>query len=135
MDAHSSDRIHKKTHLTPTLPWSVDRWGRLIVGASILFFMVLGLLVHPLWLWGSVLAAINLIATSLTNRCPMHALLMRLGAVEREDLFWPGGRLRNQKRSEKIEVNQMHDDALYDQPPYALIKKLAKEASHVGERS
>lgn len=72
-------------------PWSVDRWGRLIAGVSVLVCTALGLLHHQLWLVGSLACAFNLVLTSFTDRCAVRALLCRLGAREREDLFFPGG--------------------------------------------
>ncbi|MCK6473377.1 MAG: DUF2892 domain-containing protein [Planctomycetes bacterium] len=76
---------------TRDVPWSVDRWGRLIAGASVLVCTALGLLHHQLWLVGSLMCAFNLVLTSITDRCAVRALLRRLGAREREDLFLPGG--------------------------------------------
>ncbi len=73
------------------VPWSVDRWGRLLAGSGILGFTVLGMCVHPAWFAGTLLASLNLLITSFTNRCIFHDVLIRLGAKEREDLFLPGG--------------------------------------------
>jgi hypothetical protein len=70
--------------------WSVERLGRLICGASLLMFGGLTF-VHPAWLIGTLLCAANLVITSITDRCALRALLLRLGAREREDLFLPGG--------------------------------------------
>lgn len=78
-------------------PWSVDRWGRLIAGAAVLACTALGLLHHQLWLAGSLACAFNLVLTSFTDRCAVRALLRRLGAHEREDLFLPGGAPRPSK--------------------------------------
>lgn len=75
-------------------PWSVDRWGRFLAGAGILATTTLGIAHHPAWLLGTLLASLNLVVTSLTDRCPLHDLLIRLGAKEREDLFLPGGLFR-----------------------------------------
>lgn len=75
-------------------PWPVDRWGRFLSGATMLGLTALALLVHPAWAWGGLLVAANLVFTSVTDRCPLHDLLIRLGAREREDLFHPGGELR-----------------------------------------
>ena len=71
--------------------WSVDRWGRLLVGVVVVAGVVLGLLHHPAWLIMLLLLAGNLIVTSFTDRCVVHDTLIRLGAREREDLFLPGG--------------------------------------------
>lgn len=75
-------------------PWSVDRWGRLLAGLAVLSFATLGICHHALWMLGAVAVAGNLLLTSLTDRCPIRAVLLRLGAREREDLFYPGGRPR-----------------------------------------
>lgn len=83
-------------------PWSVDRWGRLLAGFGILLLTALGLLHHTAWLAGTLLASSNLVITSLTNRCPLHDLLIRLGAQEREDLYLPGGSVRPQVVRELI---------------------------------
>ncbi len=55
---------------------------------------VLGIVLHPAWLAGTVLIATNLVVTSLTDHCALRDLLLRAGAKEREDLFIPGGRIR-----------------------------------------
>lgn len=75
-------------------PWSVDRWGRLLAGSAILACTTLGILNHPVWLSGVLVASINLVVTSLTDRCFLHDMLIHLGAKEREDLFLPGGDVR-----------------------------------------
>ena len=75
-------------------PWSVDRWGRLLAGSGILLMTALGILHHPTWLVGTLLASANLVVTSLTDRCPLHDVLIRLGAKEREDIFLSGGFVR-----------------------------------------
>jgi hypothetical protein len=46
---------------------------------------------HPWWGFGTFAVALNLVVTSLTDRCVARALLHRLGVREREDLFLPGG--------------------------------------------
>ncbi|MCK6474500.1 MAG: DUF2892 domain-containing protein [Planctomycetes bacterium] len=78
-----------------SVPWSAERWGRFLAGCSVLGFSILGLAVHPYFLAGTLLAAANLIVTSLTDRCPLRALLLRMGVKEREDLYLPGGRPRD----------------------------------------
>ncbi len=83
-----------------TVPWSIDRYGRLIAGLSILFCTALSILHSTWWMWGALACGANLLITSLTDRCVLKALLLRLGAREREDIFLPGGRLRPNKSRE-----------------------------------
>lgn len=75
-------------------PWSVDRYGRLIAGAAILASVACMLLRAPWGLWIAAGIGLQLLFGSLVNRCAVHALLVRLGAREREDLFLPGGEPR-----------------------------------------
>lgn len=76
-------------------PWSVDRYGRLIAGISVLMFSLLSVLHHPFWIVCTLFSSANLILTSLTDVCLVRNFLLRLGAKEREDLFHPGGSIRN----------------------------------------
>lgn len=81
------------------VPWSVDRWGRLIAGVSVLAFTALALLHHPYWIAGTLFSAFNLVVTSLTDACPVRRVLLFFGAREREDLYLPGGAPRNHPHS------------------------------------
>jgi hypothetical protein len=51
------------------------------------------------------------VVTSLTNRCPLHDLLMRLGAKEREALFLPSGLVRPEVLAQSFEPNSF-DEAI-----------------------
>lgn len=100
-DTHTTVRMRRTADLSlhadapeQRVPWSTDRWGRFLAGVSVLCFSILGLIVHPYFLAGTLLAAFNLVLTSLTDACPLRALLRRLGVKEREDLYLPGGRPR-----------------------------------------
>ncbi|MCK6472843.1 MAG: DUF2892 domain-containing protein [Planctomycetes bacterium] len=62
--------------------WPVERWGRLVAGASILAFTALAVLHHPYWLLAVAAGAVNLVLSALTDRCPVRALLLKLGARE-----------------------------------------------------
>jgi hypothetical protein len=93
----SAQGVNKKSFT----PWSVDRWGRLLAGGCLLLFTCLGFLLdNPLWFIGNITVAMNLVVTSLTGRCPVNAVLIRLGAKEREDLFMPGGVARSHAMGE-----------------------------------
>jgi hypothetical protein len=50
----------------------------LFVGASVL----LGMFVHPYFLWFTLFVAANLIPSSFTNWCPMMTILRRAGVRE-----------------------------------------------------
>ncbi|HYG78190.1 MAG TPA: DUF2892 domain-containing protein [Planctomycetota bacterium] len=76
-------------------PWSVDRWGRLLAGTATLLFAGLAYLHSPLWLGGCALTGFNQLVSALTDVCPVHAILIRCGAREREELFEPNGALRD----------------------------------------
>jgi len=52
---------------------------RLIAGAFVLVATVLGILVHPAFLWGTVFVGANLLQSGFTNWCPMMAVLRRAG--------------------------------------------------------
>lgn len=97
IDAVPSNPVPNERALVTGLakrPWSVDRWGRLLAGFGILLLTALGIFHHPAWLIGTLLASSNLVVAALSDRCPIHDLLIRLGAKEREDLFIPGGSVR-----------------------------------------
>ncbi len=71
--------------------WSVDRWGRFLAGSGTFILTLLAVFHHPGWLAGVALLSLNLVVTSLTGRCGLHDLLMKLGAKEREQLLNPDG--------------------------------------------
>jgi hypothetical protein len=71
--------------------WYVDRIGRLTSGIAILGFSVMAILVDPAWLWAVAAIGIHLTLASIINLCPFHWLYVRMGAVEREDVYLPGG--------------------------------------------
>lgn len=82
-------------------PWEVARWGRLLAGCGVMISTILALIHHPAWLTGALFIAVNLVLTSLTDKCPLHDLLVRWGTKEREDLFFPGGEIRMTSSSDK----------------------------------
>lgn len=82
-------------------PWSVDRWGRFLAGTFALIFVLLAHFHHSFWLLGLLGLSANLVISSLTDSCALHDLLIRLGAREREDLFLPGGEIRDEQPQQK----------------------------------
>lgn len=98
----ASERLHTQCRLHAPVrpwrrPWEVARWGRLFAGAGVILFVTLGFCVDPLWNLGTLCIAANLFVTALTDRCPVRDTLLRLGAKEREDLFLPGGKVREKQ--------------------------------------
>jgi hypothetical protein len=52
---------------------------RLIAGVFVVASVLLGLYVHPGFLWFTVFVGANLFQSALTNWCPMMTLLRRAG--------------------------------------------------------
>jgi hypothetical protein len=63
-----------------------ERAGRLLAGLSVVFLTALGYFHHPLWMLGLVGTAMNLILSSMTDRCVVKNLLIRLGLPGERDL-------------------------------------------------
>lgn len=84
--------------------WSVDRIGRLIVGILNLLLLIAVLKISYYFLIGICLINLNLIFTSLTDKCPMRNLLIKLGAKEREKFFNASGELIEKKESKRFAV-------------------------------
>jgi hypothetical protein len=59
---------------------NVERLLRLIAGAFVVVSVLLGLYVHPAFLWFTVFVGANLFQSAFTNWCPMMTLLRRVGA-------------------------------------------------------
>ena len=58
---------------------TVESALRLIAGGLVLLSVVLGIYVHPGFLWFTAFVGLNLLQSSFTNWCPMMSLLRRLG--------------------------------------------------------
>jgi hypothetical protein len=58
---------------------------RLIAGAFVTLSVLLGMFVHPYFLWFTVFVGVNLVQSAFTNWCPMMAILRKAGVRE------PGG--------------------------------------------
>ncbi len=52
---------------------------RLIGGAFVAASVLLGMYVHPYFLWFALFVGLNLVQSALTNWCPMMTILRRAG--------------------------------------------------------
>jgi hypothetical protein len=58
---------------------TVERALRLIAGAFVVASVLLGMYVHPYFLWFTVFVGLNLFQSSFTNWCPMMSILRKAG--------------------------------------------------------
>ena len=58
---------------------NVERALRLIAGVFVAVSVLLGMYVHPSFLWFTLLVGLNLFQSAFTNWCPMMALLHYFG--------------------------------------------------------
>jgi DUF2892 family protein len=58
---------------------------RLIAGAFVTASVLLGMYVHPYFLWFTLFVGLNLVQSAFTNWCPMMAILRRAGVREQVD--------------------------------------------------
>lgn len=58
---------------------------RLIAGAFVTASVLLGMYVHPYFLWFTLFVGLNLVQSAFTNWCPMMAILRRAGVREQGD--------------------------------------------------
>jgi small-conductance mechanosensitive channel len=55
---------------------------RLIAGVFVTASVLLGMFVHPYFLWFTVFVGLNLTQSAFTNWCPMMSFLRQLGVHE-----------------------------------------------------
>ena len=55
---------------------------RLIAGVFVAASVLLGIFVHPYFLWFTLFVGLNLTQSAFTNWCPMMSFLRRLGVRE-----------------------------------------------------
>ena len=55
---------------------------RLIAGGFVTASVLLGMFVHPYFLWFAVFVGVNLVQSAFTNWCPMMAVLRKAGVRE-----------------------------------------------------
>jgi len=58
---------------------------RLIGGAFVAASVLLGMYVHPYFLWFTLFVGLNLAQSAFTGWCPMMAILRRAGVRDRPD--------------------------------------------------
>ena len=58
---------------------TVDKALRLIAGVFVLASVLLGMYVHPYFLWFTAFVGLNLLQSGLTNWCPMMSILRAAG--------------------------------------------------------
>lgn len=61
---------------------TVDSMIRLIGGSFVAASVLLGMYVHPYFLWFTLFVGLNLAQSAFTGWCPMMSLLRRLGVPE-----------------------------------------------------
>jgi Protein of unknown function (DUF2892) len=58
---------------------NVERALRLIAGAFVVLSVLLGMYVHPGFLWFTAFVGANLFQSAFTNWCPMMTILRKTG--------------------------------------------------------
>jgi DUF2892 family protein len=58
---------------------TIERTLRLIAGIFVSAAVLLGMFVHPGFLWFALFVGLNLLQSGLTDWCPAMSLLRRLG--------------------------------------------------------
>ena len=61
---------------------SVEPMLRLIAGAFVSASVLLGIYVHPYFLWFTLFVGLNLFQSAFTSWCPMMAILRRAGVPD-----------------------------------------------------
>ncbi len=61
---------------------NVDRWLRLIAGFFVVASVLLGMYVHPYFLWFTVFVGANLFQSAFSNWCPMMSILRGAGVSD-----------------------------------------------------
>lgn len=61
---------------------TVERSLRLIAGLFVTLSTLLGMFVHPYFLWFTVFVGLNLLQSGFTNWCPMMSILHTAGLCD-----------------------------------------------------
>lgn len=65
---------------------NVERMLRLVAGSFVAASVLLGMYVHPYFLWFTLFVGLNLVQSAFSNWCPMMAILRRAGVPDRQGL-------------------------------------------------
>ena len=65
---------------------TVEPMLRLIAGAFVTASVLLGMFVHPYFLWFTVFVGLNLFQSAFTKWCPMMAILRAAGVPDDADV-------------------------------------------------
>jgi len=65
---------------------TVEPMLRLIAGVFVAASVLLGMYVHPYFLWFTLFVGLNLTQSAFTNWCPMMAILRGAGVPDRKPL-------------------------------------------------
>lgn len=61
---------------------TVDRLLRMIAGAFVAASVLLGMYVHPYFLWFTLFVGLNLFQSAFSNWCPMISILRQAGVPD-----------------------------------------------------
>jgi Inner membrane protein YgaP-like, transmembrane domain len=61
---------------------NIERSLRMIAGAFVAASVLLGIYVHPYFLWFTLFVGLNLFQSAFTNWCPMMVILRNTGVRE-----------------------------------------------------
>ena len=64
---------------------TVEPMIRLIGGAFVAVSVLLGMYVHPYFLWFTLFVGLNLLQSAFTGWCPMMAILRKAGVPDHPD--------------------------------------------------
>jgi hypothetical protein len=72
---------------------TLERMLRLIAGIFVTASVLLGMFVHPYFLWFTIFVGLNLVQSAFTNWCGMMTILRRAGVCEGTPKIPPGPRV------------------------------------------
>src|SRR6266498_1693858 len=86
----SNDSVRSKK--TRSFAMTLEPMLRLIAGVFVAASVLLGIYVHPYFLWFTLFVGVNLTQSAFTNWCPMMSFLRRLGVRDSQVVSGEPGR-------------------------------------------